>query len=278
MKKILLPIVLLLCLLLCACGELEPWEMPVLDAAPTPSPMPSPKPSGQPVSYLWNQASSYDMADPGVTTARFPTKLSHKETLALFGQDLLPSQLFSESYSRYEPLYLQKAEHDVILDAEGQLAENAYVEFHYLPSKGDEKKGLTVMVELCSHETVDKLSNEGYLPHVHLAEDSSFVYSSYYLERFSLFKVGSQRWAQALVLPDGYISKAASALAKAQALEEQGKQAPPLPRQALLSFTCGEEMSDQQFIEAVCKLWQSGSGIDPDPPKATPAPGEKGAA
>ena len=41
MKKIILP--LLLCLLLCACSkELEPWEMPQVDAAPTEAPTASP--------------------------------------------------------------------------------------------------------------------------------------------------------------------------------------------------------------------------------------------
>ena len=42
MKKIILPL-LLICLLLCACSrELEPWEMPQVDAAPTAAPTAAP--------------------------------------------------------------------------------------------------------------------------------------------------------------------------------------------------------------------------------------------
>ena len=50
---------------------------------------------------------------------------------------------------------------------------------------------------------------------------------------------------------------------------------------ALLSFTCGEDVSDEEFISAVCKIWKYGSGIAPEAPVETPRlpqVGEKGAA
>ncbi|MEI3102189.1 MAG: hypothetical protein V8T45_10790 [Oscillospiraceae bacterium] len=54
-----------------------------------------------------------------------------------------------------------------------------------------------------------------------------------------------------------------------------------LPQEVLLSFTCGEDMSDEEFIAAVCRIWQYGAGNDPVPPVETPSlpqRGEKGAA
>ena len=96
MKKIILP--LLLCLLLCACSrELEPWEMPQVDAAPTAAPTAAPSFSAGsgPEKYVWNEALSFSMADPGVTGERVQQELSHSKSLLLFGQSLLPDAIFT---------------------------------------------------------------------------------------------------------------------------------------------------------------------------------------
>ena len=84
MKRIILP--LLLCLLLCACSkELEPWEMPQVDAAPTAAPTAAPSFSAGsgPARYVWNEALSFSMADPGVTGERVQQELSHSKSLLL---------------------------------------------------------------------------------------------------------------------------------------------------------------------------------------------------
>jgi len=277
MKKLVI-LLLLAALLLSACGrDLEPWELPQVDAAPTPQPMavPSYQP-GSPVNYLWNEAVSFDMADPGVSGDRVEQELSHAESLALFPSGSLPEAIFTESHSKYAPLRLQKAKHSVLLDAEGALLENAYVEYHYLPKGKDEAKGLTVMAELCSHDTLLEISNLRCTPHIRFAQDSSPQFSSYYLDRFLLFRLGELRCAQALVLPDSYFSK----LSSLESSLEDGQE-PALPRQVLLSFRCGAEMSDEEFIAAVCAIWQYGPGADPLPPAETPrlpSVGEKGAA
>lgn len=276
MKKIVIPLLLAACLL-SGCGDSGPWEMPQVDAAPTPEPTPAPVfSSASPESYIWNEILSFNMSDPGVSGERFEQELSHKESLALFGADFLPEAIFTESRSPYKPLTLKKTSHRVILDGEGQLQENAYVEFLYLPSNGNEAKGLRVMAELCSHETVVKIYNQQLTPHVGFAQNMSPQPSSYYLDKFMLMKQGESRYAQALVLPDGYLSTVASL----ESAPEEGAE-PELPRQALLSFSCGEDMSDEEFIAAVCRIWQYGAGNDPTPPVETPSlpqRGEKGAA
>lgn len=277
MKKIILP--LLLCLLLCACAkELEPWEMPQVDAAPTAAPTAAPSfSSGSgPEKYIWNEALSFNMASPGVTGDRVQQELSHSKSLQLFGQRLLPEAIFTESHSQYTPRTLQKARHSVLVDSEGALMENAYVEYVYLPKNGNEKRSITVMAELCSHDALLQIHQRSLTPHTVFEEGVAPAVSSYYLEDFLLFKVGDTRYAQAAVLPGSYFSRVT---AIESALEENEELS--LPRQALLSFTCGENVSDEEFISAVCKIWKYGSGIAPEAPVETPRLpqiGEKGAA
>ena len=276
MKRIILPLLVAVCLL-SGCGDTGPWEMPQVDAAPTVPPTTAPVfSSASPETYIWNDIQSFNMSDPGVSGDRFEQELSHKESIALFGSSFLPDAIFTESRSPYKPLNLKKTSHQVIVDSEGQLQENAYVEYVYLPSNGNEKMGLTVMAELCSHETVSKIYNQQLTPHAVFADGVSPRVSSYYLNNFMLMKQGDTRYAQALVLPTSYFSTVASlesALEEGEELE--------LPRQVLLSFTCGQDMSDDEFIAAVCRIWRYGTGNDPVPPVETPSlpqRGEKGAA
>ena len=276
MKRIILPLLVAVCLL-SGCGDTGPWEMPQVDAAPTVPPTTAPVfSSASPETYIWNDIQSFNMSDPGVSGDRFEQELSHKESVALFGSSFLPDAIFTESRSPYKPLNLKKTSHQVIVDSEGQLQENAYVEYVYLPSNGNEKMGLTVMAELCSHETVSKIYNQQLTPHAVFADGVSPRVSSYYLNNFMLMKQGDTRYAQALVLPTSYFSTVASlesALEEGEELE--------LPRQVLLSFTCGQDMSDDEFIAAVCRIWRYGTGNDPVPPVETPSlpqRGEKGAA
>lgn len=278
MKKIILPL-LLICLLFCACSrELEPWEMPQVDAAPTAAPTAAPSLSSGsgPEKYVWNEALSFSMASPGVTGDRVQQELSHSKSLLLFGQSLLPDAIFTESHSQYTPRSLQKAQHTVLVDSEGALMENAYVEYVYLPKNGNMKRSITVMAELCIHETLLQIQQRSLTPHTVFGEGVVPAVSSYYLDDFLLFKVGDTRYAQAMVLPGSYFSRVA---AMERALGEDEELA--LPRQAVLSFTCGEDVSDEEFISAVCKIWKHGSGIAPEVPVETPRlpqPGEKGAA
>lgn len=276
MKRIILPLLVAVCLL-SGCGDTGPWEMPQVDAAPTVPPTTAPVfSSASPETYIWNDIQSFNMSDPGVSGDRFEQELSHKESVALFGSSFLPDAIFTESRSPYKPLNLKKTSHQVIVDSEGQLQENAYVEYVYLPSNGNEKMGLTVMAELCSHETVSKIYSQQLTPHAVFADGVSPRVSSYYLNNFMLMKQGDTRYAQALVLPTSYFSTVASlesALEDGEELE--------LPRQVLLSFTCGQDMSDDEFIAAVCRIWRYGTGNDPVPPVETPSlpqRGEKGAA
>lgn len=276
MKRIILPLLVAVCLL-SGCGDTGPWEMPQVDAAPTVPPTTAPVfSSASPETYIWNDIQSFNMSAPGVSGDRFEQELSHKESIALFGSSFLPDAIFTESRSPYKPLNLKKTSHQVIVDSEGQLQENAYVEYVYLPSNGNEKMGLTVMAELCSHETVSKIYSQQLTPHAVFADGVSPRVSSYYLNNFMLMKQGDTRYAQALVLPTSYFSTVASlesALEDGEELE--------LPRQVLLSFTCGQDMSDDEFIAAVCRIWRYGTGNDPVPPVETPSlpqRGEKGAA
>lgn len=276
MKRIIIPLLLAVCLL-SGCGDTGPWEMPQVDSAPTPTPTSAPVFStSSPENYIWNDILSFNMSDPGVSGERFEQELSHSESLKLFGAEFLPGSIFTESRSQYKPLSLKKTSHQVILDSQGALQENAYVEYVYLPSNGNESKGITVMAELCSYDTLAKIYNFQLVPHVAFPQGSSPRPSSYYLSSFLLMKLGDVRYAQALVLPTGYfstVSRLESALEEGEELE--------LQRQVLLSFTCGEDMSDEEFIAAVCRIWRYGAGNDPVPPVETPSlpqRGEKGAA
>ena len=108
MKKTIIPLLLAVCLL-SGCGDTGPWEMPQVDAAPTPEPTTAPVfSSASPESYIWNEIVSFNMSDPGVSGDRFEQELSHSETLALFGADFLPQAIFTESRSPYKPLTLKR--------------------------------------------------------------------------------------------------------------------------------------------------------------------------
>ena len=76
MKKTIIPLLLAVCLL-SGCGDTGPWEMPQVDAAPTPEPTTAPVFSNaSPESYIWNEIVSFNMSDPGVSGDRFEQELS----------------------------------------------------------------------------------------------------------------------------------------------------------------------------------------------------------
>ena len=88
-----------------------------------------------------------------------------------------------------------------------------------------------------------------------------------------LIRVGEQRAAQILKLtPSSYFSDSRAALT------ENEDYVPA--RQILLTVTCGLNMSDEEFIAAVCTLlrFSDGSEIVTPEPSRLPAFGEKGAA
>lgn len=278
-------IALLLALLLAipafaGCGkeeELGPWTMPQVDTKPTPVPTAAPAfGGGNPESYRWNEAEFLNMSLPGADPASVQQSFTHKQTLALFPYNFLPAAIFGESYSAYEKLSLQKTQHQVMLDAAGQLAEHSYVEFVYLPKGGKPEEGLYVMAELCSYEEAGAIYAGDY-PHLILAEAERPQRSVYYLREFVLAHVGEQRVAQFMRLtPASYFNDARAALAAA---EEKGELYIPA-RQVFLTVTCGLNMSDEEFIAAVCDLlrFSDGSEIVTPEPSHLPAFGEKGAA
>lgn len=278
-------IALLLALLLAipalaGCGkeeELGPWTMPQVDTKPTPVPTAAPAfGGGNPESYRWNEAEFLNMSLPGADPASVQQSFTHKQTLALFPYNFLPAAIFGESYSAYEKLSLQKTQHQVMLDAAGQLAEHSYVEFVYLPKGGKPEEGLYVMAELCSYEEAGAIYAGDY-PHLILAEAERPQRSVYYLREFVLAQVGEQRVAQFMRLtPASYFNDARAALAAA---EEKGELYIPA-RQVFLTVTCGLNMSDEEFIAAVCDLlrFSDGSEIVTPEPSHLPAFGEKGAA
>ena len=269
-------LVLLLCLPLGACREekeLEPWAMPQVDTKPTPIPTAAPSfGGGTPERYVWNEAEFLNMANPGADPASRQESYTHKQCAALFPYNFLPSAVFSESYSAYEKLSLKKTNHDVMLDENGQLAEHAYVEYQYLPKSGREDEGLFVMAELCSYDAALAVYNGAY-PHLTLAEGERLQLSTYYLRDFVLIRVGEQRAAQLLKLtPSSYFTDSRAAM------NEDDGFVPA--RQILLTVTCGVNMSDEEFIAAVCTLlrYSDGSEIVTPEPSRLPVFGEKGAA
>ena len=273
--------VIMLVSLLCACGgekSLEPWTMPVVDAKPTPVPTPVPAyGGGSPESYNWNEAAFFSMSDPGAAKGSVQETKSHNECLELFPYNFLPAAVFSESYSSYTKLSRQKTNHDVLLDPDGGLAEHAYVEFVYLPSDRDETKGLTVMAELCSYESVEGMYFQRLFPHISYPDGAKPQLSKYYLDNFVLAKYGEVRLAQILRLSSGsYFQDAGKAAAEA---EENGTNYVPA-RQILLTVTCGENMSDDEFVAAVCTLLKFSDGSENTAPAKSryPEKGEKGAA
>ena len=267
--------------LLSGCGreeELEPWTMPKVDTKPTPEPTPTLSyGGGTPERYVWNEATLLRMNDPGADPASVQETYTHTKSLALFPYTFLPAALFAESYAAHPRLSLKKQEHQVMLNAEGQLAEHAYVEYQYLPKNGTEADALYVMAELCSYDEAAAISLEGTYPHILYDGGAKPALSTYYLRDFVLARCGEQRLAQFIrVVPGSYFADARRAAAEA---EEAGESYTPA-RQVFVTVTCGVNMSDEAFIAAVCALLRYSDGSEyPTPePSRLPVFGEKGAA
>ena len=280
-KGIALLLALLLMAALPGCGreqELEPWEMPAVDAKPTPEPTPTLSyGGGTPERYLWNEAVSFRMNDPGADSASTQETFTHAKSLGLFPYTFLPGSLFSESYAAYPKLTLQKQQHEVMLDASGALAEHAYIEYVYLPKNGGEADALYVMAELCSYDAAVEIGLNGVYPHIGYDGGAQPALSTYYLKNFVLARFGQQRLAQIFRLtPSSYFTDARQAMGEA---EEAGESYVPA-RQVLLTITCGINMSDEEFLAAVSNLLRYSDGSEsPTPePSRLPVFGEKGAA
>ena len=268
-------LVLTLLLPLAGCGqeqELEPWEMPAVDAPPTPVRTPIPSfGGGSPERYVWNEADFLNMSLPGAVAAR-QENFTHRQTLALFPYNFLPSAVFGSSHTAYDTLSIKRTSHEVMLDENGELAEHAYVEFAYLPKSGKEDEGLYVMAELCSYREALDIYNGNY-PHLILPEGESLRLSTWYLKEFALARVGEQRAAQLMKLtPASYFTDSQ------QRLSEDASFVPA--RQIFLTVTCGLKMSDEEFLAAVTELlgFSDGSEIVTPEPSRLPVFGEKGAA
>jgi hypothetical protein len=266
----------LLCPLLAACGKtepLEPWQMPAVDTKPTPVPTAAPAfGGGSPERYVWNEAALLLMNNPGAAPESLQENYTHKQCAALFPYNFLPSAVFGESYAGFEKLSLKKTQHDVLLDADGQLAEHAYIEFQYLPKSGKEDEGLYVMAELCSLEAAQEIYN-GLYPHLLMPQGEKLRTSTYYLKDFVLAKIEQQRIGQVMKLtPSSYFADSRRIMADDPTYVPQ--------RQILLTVTCGVNMSDEEFIAAVCYLlrFSDGSEIVTPEPSRLPTFGEKGAA
>lgn len=275
-RMIVLLLILALLLPLSACREekeLEPWAMPAVDTKPTPEPKPTVSfGGGSPTDYVWNEAAFFNMADPGAAPDSVQQKYTHKQCAALFPYNFLPSTVFSESHLNYQKLTVQKTMHEVMLDAEGQLADHAYVEYVYLPKSGRSDEGLYVMAELCTYDEALAVYN-GSWAHFTMPEGEQMRRSTYYLKDFVLVKIGEQRAAQFLKLtPSSYFSDARRALAEDESFVPA--------RQILVTLTCGLNMSDEEFAAAVCALlvYSDGSEIPTPEPSRLPVFGEKGAA
>ena len=268
--------VVTLCPLLTACRKeepLEPWVMPTVDVKPTPVPTAPPSfGGGSPESYVWNEAALLLMNNPGAAPGSAQEKYTHKQCAALFPYNFLPSAIFGESYSPYPKLSLKKTDHDVMLDGAGQLAEHAYIEYQYLPKNGKEDEGLFVMAELCSMEAAQEIYN-GLYPHLMMPQGERLRLSTYYLKDFVLARIEEQRIAQILKLtPSSYFADARRMMAEDPGFVPR--------RQILLTVTCGLNMSDEEFVSAVCYLlrYSDGSEIVTPEPSRLPVFGEKGAA
>jgi hypothetical protein len=266
----------LLCPVLTACRKeepLEPWEMPTVDARPTPVRTPAPTfGGGSPERYVWNEAALLLMNNPGAAPDSRQETYTHRQCLALFPYNFLPSAIFGESYASYERLGIKRVDHAVLLDENGALAEHSYIEFQYLPKSGKEDEGLYVMAELCSYDAAMAVYN-GAWAHFVMPEGERMQRSTYYLKDFVLAKIGEQRAAQMLKLtPKSYFSDAL------RAMSDDGSFVPA--RQILLTVTCGLGMSDEEFAAAVCALlaYSDGSEIPTPEPSRLPVFGEKGAA
>ena len=266
----------LICPMLTACRKeepLEPWEMPTVDSKPTPVPTAAPSfGGGSPERYVWNEAALLLMNNPGAAPTSKQETYSHRQCLALFPYNFLPSAIFGESYAGYERLGIKRTDHAVLLDENGQLAEHSYIEFQYLPKSGKEDEGLYVMAELCSLEAAQEIYN-GLYPHLLMPQGEKLRASTYYLKDFVLAKIEEQRIGQVLKLtPASYFADARRLMADDPTYVPQ--------RQILLTVTCGVNMSDEEFAAAVCYLlrFSDGSEIVTPEPSRLPVFGEKGAA
>lgn len=276
--------VLVMCLsLLCACGktseELGEWSLPEVASKPTAAPTAAPSyGAGSGEKYVWNEAVYFNMSDPGVYQEAVTKRLKHDSAMALFPYNFLPDVMLRESYNGYDRLRIMKEPHDTILAADTLgLAENAYIEIQYVPDSYDEKYSLTVRAELCGYESSRAIYEQLLYPHVAYADGAKPVESSYYLSRFVLAKYGTQRIAQIFkLIPKTYFSDVAAAMAESA---ESGEEYTP-QRQLLLTISCGEKMSDENFIAAVVALltYSDGSEIPVDSSNRLPVFGEKGAA
>ena len=277
--KSLIALMLLLCLLLSGCGkkeELGAWEMPTVDSKSTVAPTAIPSfGGGSPETYVWNELEYFSMTDPGADPESLQEKYGPKDTAALFPYNFLPATIFSESYSNYKKLTLQKTNHEVMLNPlDGSLAENSYVEYVYAPQNGKDSQSLYVYAELLSFEQAEKVYNEKLYPHTSYAEGARPQHSRYYLKDFVLAKCGQQRVAQIMKLtPSSYFVDVQAARLAA---EQNGEVYVP-QRQILLTVTCGLDMSDEEFIAAVCTILQFSDGSEkPVEDDGRPKPGEKG--
>ena len=106
-----------------------------------------------------------------------------------------------------------------------------------------------------------------------MPEGARLQLSTYYLRDFVLIRIGEQRAAQILKLtPSSYFTDSRAAMNADAAFVPA--------RQILLTVTCGVNMSDEEFIAAVCTLlrFSDGSEIVTPEPGRLPVFGEKGAA
>lgn len=277
--------VLIICLgLLCACGgktseELGEWSLPTVDSKPTVQPTALPSfGSGSPEEYVWNEAVYFSMSNPGVYQEAVTKRLKHDNAMALFPYTFLPDVMLRESYNGYDRLRIMKEPHDAILAADTlELADNAYIEIHYVPDSYDDDYSLTVCAELCSYESSRALYEQLLYPHISYADGSKPVESSYYLNRFVLAKYGEKRIAQIFrLIPKSYFSDVPAAMADAA---ENGEEYIP-QRQLLLTITCGDKMTDDNFLAAVVALltYSDGSEIPVAAESPLPVFGQKGAA
>ena len=181
-RSIVLLLILAMLLPLSACRreekELEPWAMPTVDTKPTPEPTPTISfGGGSPTAFVWNEAAFFNMADPGAAPESRQETFTHRQCAALFPYNFLPSSIFGESHLPYPKLTLQKTQHEVMLDAAGQLAEHAFVEYVYLPKNGKPDQALYVMAELCSHDAALAVYNGSWAHNLANPEDYTIVSS-----------------------------------------------------------------------------------------------------
>lgn len=240
MKKLLICLILIAALCLCACGrEEEPlgvWEVPEIEYAPT-TPTPTPIVQGgakEPV-IIWNEANEINMSHPGVQIEAEEKTLSHKQSLLLFPWSFLPETLFPAYDSPYETMSLQKSEHSVLLDENGALAENAYVQYSYLDKDKNELSAISVCAELISRQRQIDIYEHSSYPHVFYPEGKTLYLSRFGLDSFVVGRCGTLRFTQLLL---------------------------PVPKNVagdtviLLTLSCGSELSDEALVDATMELWE----------------------